>query len=163
QGLPAAGVKLRLARVVREDNPDVRMRREAAIAAEKRRAEGNTMQMRKDVFIQKDQIFLHDPLGGFALWPRGVTNDQGGRFVLHGVGRGMSVSLYVHDHRFAFQSLDIMDTAKAKDAAEIRRTLDSARVLEGRITCADTGKPAANVEVRGWGWGSRAHTDADGR
>jgi RNA polymerase sigma factor (sigma-70 family) len=163
QGLPAAGVKLHLARVVREDNPDGRMRREAAIAAEKRRAEGNMMQMRKDVIFQNDQIFLHDPLDGFALWPRAVTTDKDGRFVLHGVGRGMGVSLYAHDDRFAFQSLDIQDMSKTKNDAIVRRTLDPARVLEGRITCADTGKPAANVEVRGWGWGSRTHTDADGR
>jgi RNA polymerase sigma factor (sigma-70 family) len=163
QGLPAAGVKLYLARVVREDDDDARMRREARIAAEKQRAEGGMMQMRKDVSVQNDQIFLHDPLDGFALWPRAVTTDKDGRFVLHGIGRGMSVSLYVHDDRFAFQSVDIQDTAKTKNDAIVRRTLDPARVLEGRITSADTGKPAANVEVRGWGWGSRAHTDADGR
>jgi RNA polymerase sigma factor (sigma-70 family) len=163
QGQPAAGVKLQLARVGREDKLDARMRTEARIAAEKKRAEGNTMQMRKDVFLQNDEIFLHDPIDGFTLWPRPMITDKDGRFVLHGIGRGMSASLYVHDERFAFQSVDIRDTSKAEIAGSVRRTLDAARILEGRITCADTGKPAANVEVRGWGWGSRAHTDADGR
>jgi RNA polymerase sigma factor (sigma-70 family) len=163
QGLPAAGVKLILARVGREDRLDARMRREARIAAEKKLAEGETMQMRKDVFLENDELFLHDPLEGFTLWPRPVTSDKDGRFEVRGIGRGMNASLYVHHERFAFQSVDIRNTSDVRLATNVQRTLDVARILEGRITCVDTGKPAANVEVRAWGWGSRAYTDADGR
>jgi hypothetical protein len=72
------------------------------------------------------------------------------------------VSLHINDDRFACQSLNIRAPATSREAMSIRRTLDPARLLEGRVTYADTGKPARNVEVRPWGRG-RAQTDAHGR
>jgi protocatechuate 3,4-dioxygenase beta subunit len=75
----------------------------------------------------------------------------------------MSVTLYVRDERFAFQSLVVSDTGKPEQAEKFTRALEPARVLEGRVTYADSGKPAANVELMAWGWGSRVRTDRQGR
>jgi RNA polymerase sigma factor (sigma-70 family) len=160
QGEPAAGVKLQVAHVARvRSREDV----EAQVRAEKLRAEGNALVMRKDVSFRNDEVFLHDPPDDLPLWPAAVTTDDRGRFVVRGVGRGMSVSLYVRDDRFAFQSLEVADTSDPEQAEKIRRALDPARALAGRVTYADTGRPAANVELMAWGWGSRVRTDREGR
>lgn len=75
----------------------------------------------------------------------------------------MSVQLHVVDDRFALQSILVADTSKADEAQSVRRTLDPARVLEGRVTYADTGRPAAGVEVQGFGQASHGRTDREGR
>jgi hypothetical protein len=155
QGQPAAGVKLRLVRVARvppRADPDAR----------KPRADGYTLQMRKDVSLQNEALYLPNPLD-LPLWPGAVTTDDQGRFAVRGIGRDMSVTLLVRDDRFALQSLELPDTGKPEQTEKFTQTLEPARVLEGRVTYGDSGQPAAGVELRAWGWGSRALTDREGR
>jgi hypothetical protein len=71
----------------------------------------------------------------------------------------MTFTLSVHDERFAAQTLEFV-TGEKQGRQPITRPLTPARFLEGRITYADTGKPAAHVEVVAWG--VHGETDAQG-
>jgi hypothetical protein len=105
-------------------------------------------------------------------WPRPMTSAADGRFTLHGVGPGLRVFLAVHDPRFANQMLAV-DTDAASAAKPLSLALQAARTITGRVTYADTGKPAphARVAITGFdqaqdGVGPRpvvAEADADGR
>jgi hypothetical protein len=78
-------------------------------------------------------------------WPRPATTDANGYFALHGIGRGLRVSLIVLDPRFAPQTFEA--ATDAADAKPLKVTLQPARTLTGRVTYADTGKPVAHAEV----------------
>jgi RNA polymerase sigma factor (sigma-70 family) len=161
QGQPAARVPLQVVRIARVQAAEERIARMRA--AERERAEGNALQMRKDVSLRNEDISLQEPLDDLPLWPGAVTTDEEGHFVIRGVGRGMSLTLRVQDDRFAFQSLELSDTSEPEQAAKFDKVLEPAHVIEGRVTCGDSGQPAANVEVRAWGRGSRVRTDREGR
>jgi RNA polymerase sigma factor (sigma-70 family) len=95
-------------------------------------------------------------------WPRPATSDREGRFTLHGVGRDLRAVLVVDDPRFAAQRIEVdMDGASASKA------LEPARSLTGRVTYADTGKPAAHalfqIFTDGKGLVHELATDDDGR
>ena len=63
---------------------------------------------------------------GLRAWPKSVTTDDQGRFVVAGVGRGLFVSLSVRDPRFAQQRFDL--EAGDRDAAkEVTLALQPAR------------------------------------
>jgi RNA polymerase sigma factor (sigma-70 family) len=160
QGQPASKVELQLVRVGRARAKDDPI---SQGLAEKLRVLGNTLQMRKDVSLRNEDIVLQESLDDLSLWPGPATTDEEGHFAFRGVGRSMSLTLQIHDDRFAFQSLELGDTSDREQAAKFDKVLEPARVLEGRVTYADSGQPAANVEVRAWGRGSRVHTDRDGR
>jgi protocatechuate 3,4-dioxygenase beta subunit len=87
-----------------------------------------------------------DAVGELPLWPRPVTTDEQGRFALRGVGPGVDVILEARDDRFAPQALKLT-TGPVGRPKEATLTLDPLRVLEGQITRADTGKPAAGVRL----------------
>jgi RNA polymerase sigma factor (sigma-70 family) len=113
---------------------------------------------------------VHDRPG----WPKPVTTDADGRFNLHGIGRGVYARLGVFDPRFAPQTIEV-----ATDAVAGAKTLKAAvlptRTLTGRVTYADTGRPAPHAEVHIGGPGERggvreggvrylaAEADAEGR
>jgi RNA polymerase sigma factor (sigma-70 family) len=80
------------------------------------------------------------------LWPQPVTTDAQGRYVLHGVNRQAGVRLAVRDPRFAPQSLFVRTKEKEGDN-ETAVPLTPAQIVEGRVTYADTGKPAAHARV----------------
>jgi RNA polymerase sigma factor (sigma-70 family) len=160
QGQPAAKVPLQVVRVARVEAAEARLARMRA--AEKERAEGNALKMRKDVSLRNEDIYLPAPLDDLPLWPAKVTTDEEGRFALRGVGRGVALTLSVRADRFASQTLDLEDTNEPEKATKFDKVLNPARLIEGRVTYADSGQPAANVEVRAWGR-ERARTDRDGR
>ncbi len=107
-----------------------------------------------------------------AGWPGPVTTGADGRFTLHGVGPGLRVYLSTRDPRFSNQSIEV-DSDAASTAKPPSIALQPARTLTGRVTYADTGKPAhhARVGIGGIaraqaGVGPRpsvAETDAEGR
>jgi hypothetical protein len=91
------------------------------------------------------------PAFGFAnppkrldLWPAPLTTDAEGRFVVHGLGRNMSVTLLVDDGRFARHELVVQTTAKGKPE-QVEQALEPARMLEGKVVGEDTGKPIGKV------------------
>jgi hypothetical protein len=57
------------------------------------------------------------------------------------------VGLHVRDDRFARQILHRLDTGNEGSAPELTLLLEPAQVLEGRVTCADTGRPAAHARL----------------
>src|SRR5262249_47016097 len=90
-------------------------------------------------------VVFHEPPGHLPGWPAAVTTDAQGRFVLRGVGKGQGVGLRVSDDRFALQVLDFPPPDRDE---EVTRVLAAARVLEGTVTDADTGKPVPHATVR---------------
>jgi beta-lactamase regulating signal transducer with metallopeptidase domain/protocatechuate 3,4-dioxygenase beta subunit len=132
------------------------------------------------VFAQPGDVFLgsDEPV---SFWPKPVKTDSQGRFTLRGVDRDQRVSLALRDERFAKEGFVIAPANQRSN----RVSLDSsgelvlspaparaATVFEGKITCGDTGKPAAGAfvaidglrESSGGTWlRSRATTDAAGR
>ena len=85
---------------------------------------------------------VHDGPG----WPKPVTTDADGRFELHGIGRGVYARLGVFDPRFAPQTIEVATDAPA-GVKTLKAALLPARTLTGRVTYADTGRPAAHAEV----------------
>jgi protocatechuate 3,4-dioxygenase beta subunit len=117
-----------------------------------------------------------------APWPEPVTTDDKGRFVIRGCNRDRGVDLTVKDDRFAAQKFraetpgkprqghktfgyDIGGYLQIEQSAddekgqpeELKLSLAPAKVVEGRVVFADTGKPAARAMVSG------TMTDEDGR
>jgi RNA polymerase sigma factor (sigma-70 family) len=151
QGLPAAGVKVSVWYVGREVNgrPDV---------------------------VSLANLPQHAP------WPQPVTTDDKGGFVIRGCNRDQGLMLAASDDRFATQSFEIDSPGKPRPERKVygidvggflhtqesgpndkgqpevlKLTLAPARVVEGRVTYADTGKPAVKAWVDG------VQTDEDGR
>jgi hypothetical protein len=95
---------------------------------------------------------------GLSAWPKTVTTDGQGRFMLSGVGRGLHVTLSVHDPRFAQQRIDV-ETDDEPGSKEISAALQPATFIEGRVLGADTGAPIPGGPIvvrsssgRGSGW-----------
>src|SRR5262249_38259957 len=101
-----------------------------------------------------------------SLWPRTVTTDRDGRLTLRGFGPRTRVGLLVLDDRFArkFVMLAAAGTDPAKEPTQV---LEPAQLIEGRATCADTGKPVAGVRTAvtsyhvGEGYMSSSTSDGD--
>ena len=82
-------------------------------------------------------------------WPKTVQSDAQGRFTVAGIGRGLSVVLFIRDPRFAQQRFEVQ--AADRDAAkEVTLALHPATLIEGRALAADTGRPipGAVISVR---------------
>lgn len=79
------------------------------------------------------------------LWPKPITTDDKGRFLLRGLGV-RKATLEVRHERLAPQRLEV-DAAKLEEGKEASLSVVGARNLRGRVTYADTGKPAANMRV----------------
>jgi RNA polymerase sigma factor (sigma-70 family) len=86
------------------------------------------------------------PPGGLACLPEPVTTDAQGRFGLRGLDGTLSVTIELQDDRFARQELEIKPP-DLDGRAEITFALAPARVLEGTVICADTGKPVPNARL----------------
>jgi hypothetical protein len=109
-----------------------------------------------------------DPLPG---WPEPVTTDADGGFVLAGLGPDLDVFLEVADESYATQRLSLRTGPKERPEV-ITLALAPARVLEGRVTEADSGRPLAGVQLIAevndrksdhLPNGVEARTDGDGR
>src|SRR5262249_3110211 len=79
-------------------------------------------------------------------WPGPATSDAEGRFTLRGIGRGLRVSLGVDDPRFA-RSRTTADTDYATGAKTLTIALEPARVIEGRVSDAETGQPIPHAWI----------------
>jgi protocatechuate 3,4-dioxygenase beta subunit len=111
-----------------------------------------------------------DPPEGLPAWPKPVTTDGQGRFTLAGIARGFSVTLYVHDLRFARQRLELK-TDDRQGPRDVALALQPATIIEGRVLAADTGQPIPNAVISvnashgmfgGW-FTTKFRADAEGR
>lgn len=103
-------------------------------------------------------------------WPKPAITDAGGRFTIHGLGRGFKTRLSIIDPRFPLEEIEV-ETDDSPGAKLLRRALQPAKIFTGRVTYADTGEPVphARLEVlasaagQGGNRPTYFHTDADGR
>ena len=86
------------------------------------------------------------PPSELRAWPKAVKTDAQGRFTLPGIGRGLSVVLFVSDPRFAQQRFDF-EAADRDAAKEVSLALHPATLIEGRALAADTGRPIAGAVI----------------
>jgi RNA polymerase sigma factor (sigma-70 family) len=90
---------------------------------------------------------FRDPPARLPVWPAPVTTNARGRFTLRGLPRGQGLALFVRDARFALQALPIKAQPRAKPP-EITFVLAQARVIEGTVVDAVSGKPVPRALVR---------------
>jgi RNA polymerase sigma factor (sigma-70 family) len=111
---------------------------------------------------------LPEPVRGLTVWPAPAATDHQGRFTVRGLGRNLAVTLLVQSDRFARQTI-VIDTGTRGKPQKVRQVLAAARVIEGRVIAADTGKRLTNVflEVSGgsdsWVGRGRGWADKRGR
>ncbi len=79
-------------------------------------------------------------------WPKPMITDAEGRFSLRGIGREVRVSLAVSDPRFAQQDI-LIETDDPGDAKQFTMALQPPRIISGRVTYADTGKPVPHASI----------------
>ena len=79
-------------------------------------------------------------------WPRPATSDAEGRFTIRGAGRGLRADLRVNDLRFARQTIQV-ETDGTAESKVVTQALEPAKLITGRITAADTGKPIPRAQV----------------
>ncbi len=91
--------------------------------------------------------FWWNPGNGLPAWPKPAISDSEGRFAVHDVGRDLRVVLMIDDPRFARQTVPIdADGTSALKPATL--ALVPAKIIKGRITDADTGKPIPHAQLR---------------
>jgi RNA polymerase sigma factor (sigma-70 family) len=101
-------------------------------------------------------------------WPMPTITDGEGRFTVRGVGRDLRVLLMAEDPRFARQSI-VIDTDRTSESKQVTLAMEPAKIITGRVTYADTGKPVphASLEIvayrRNAGYSNPFMTDAEGR
>ncbi len=111
----------------------------------------------------RDGIAFFDASPSSLPWSSAATTDAQGWFTLRGIGQGEGVEVQVRDDRFARQDLHI-EAEDGNPAQKRTFVLNAAHIIEGRVTYADTGKPAAHARlvVQGGRYIS-GEADADGR
>jgi len=123
--------------------------------------------------------------GSFEKWPEAfpapMVSNADGRFTLRGLGRAMFAILIVNDPRFAESEIDVetegwvgdgptplgvtvFKAGGTSDSKLLTVALQPPRVVTGRVTDADTGKPMAEAHVAAnFLRDFPVRTDADGR
>ena len=100
-------------------------------------------------------------------WPKPAITGADGRFSIRGIGRDLRVLLLAEEPRFARQRITV-DMDAAAETMSITAAMEPAKVIIGRVTYADTGKPVPHVAISirayrgGPAYPSDYETDADG-
>jgi RNA polymerase sigma factor (sigma-70 family) len=94
------------------------------------------------------EVLLHQLPREIRALPRSAKTDDQGRFVLSGIGRDFPINLKIRDLRYARQDLYLPtgNPAASRDK-EITFALEPARIIEGQVLAADTGKPIPHAVV----------------
>ncbi|HEX5273108.1 MAG TPA: hypothetical protein VFW33_21580, partial [Gemmataceae bacterium] len=114
---------------------------------------------------EKDQGTWDPPPGALPFGPVTATADPKGNFTVRGLGNNLTAEFEVHDDRVELNTFTV-ETADKKRSENVKLALPPGRVVEGRVTYADTGKPAAGARVliiTAGGGDVRGNTDKDGR
>ena len=90
--------------------------------------------------------FWWNPRNNFPAWPKPAISDAEGRFTIRGAGRDLRVLLMIDDPRFARQRVPV-NTDSTSESKPLTLALEPARIIKGRITDADTGKPIPHAPV----------------
>jgi protocatechuate 3,4-dioxygenase beta subunit len=93
----------------------------------------------------------HRPKGLRAGPPPIIKADDQGKIELAGFARGANITLHVRDMRYARQDLHI-NAGKVAPSKEVTLVLQPARIIEGRVLAADTGRPIPNAVVSAMTW-----------
>jgi RNA polymerase sigma factor (sigma-70 family) len=88
-------------------------------------------------------------------WPGRLSTDDQGQIAIKRLGRGATISLGITDLRYAEQDLYV-DPAGSEAVKVTTLALQPARLIEGRVLAADTGKPIPNAIVAAT---SRVHNE----
>jgi RNA polymerase sigma factor (sigma-70 family) len=105
------------------------------------------------------------PPEGLPFGPVTATADARGNFTVRGIGPAMIAEMEVRDDRVELHTFTV-NTADRKQAESVKLALPPGRIVEGRVTYGDTGKPVvgARVDVVTVGGGEvTGTTDKDGR
>jgi RNA polymerase sigma factor (sigma-70 family) len=108
----------------------------------------------------KEGMGVAEPAKASPGWFAPLRTNKDGRFELRGIGPRQIVMLDVRDKRFRPERLKLWTTA-ADRGREVVHGLEAARLVSGRVTYGDTGKPAAGATITTRG--VRVQTDKDGR
>jgi hypothetical protein len=108
--------------------------------------------------------------GNLSAWPRPAKSDAEGRFTIHGAGRGIRVGVAIDHPKYARQRTHI-DTDGSSDSKNVTMAVEPARIFSGRVTYADSGKPApgsiVGISIQGddgsSAWAGDIETDSQGR
>jgi RNA polymerase sigma factor (sigma-70 family) len=95
---------------------------------------------------EKNPGRMRVPQDDLPIGPVAAAVDAKGEFTLRGLGANLTAELYVRDDRVERHRFTI-DTADKKQAENVKLALPPGRVVEGRVTYQDTGKPVAGARV----------------
>jgi RNA polymerase sigma factor (sigma-70 family) len=146
---PSAEVQLQTEQVIRGRLVDISGRPAAGVAVQVDtiyRPSSSPTGGRFDAPNLGQTAVLADSPGGLRAWPKPVVTDDQGRFHLTGVGRGLHVSLSVHDPRFAQQRFEL-ETDDRAGPKEVSAALHPSTIIEGRVLAVDTGRPIPDAVI----------------
>jgi len=113
--------------------------------------------------------FWWNAANGLPAWPKPAISDAKGRFTVRGVGRDLRVIFMIDDPRFARQRAPI-NTDSTSASKPVTLALVPAKIIRGRITEAETGKPIPHAQLSVLSYKSLTggtvnefEADADGR
>ncbi len=109
-------------------------------------------------------------VGDLPAWPNPAKSDADGRFTIRGAGRNIRVGLAINHPKFARQRTHV-DTDGFSETKNVTMAVEPARIISGRVTYADSRKPAPHAVVGisiqkddgGSFWAGDFETDAEGR
>ncbi len=108
-------------------------------------------------------VGIREPAVNIPGWPKAVTTDPQGRFLIRGVGRGVAAEVQIRDERFARQEIVIEPRASGESEGNAY-VLTPAHPIDGRVTYADSGAPVPDARmVAQGGHYISDHADANGR
>ncbi len=96
--------------------------------------------------LEGPAFLLRTHVSDLPGWPKPMITDAEGRLTVRGIGRGLRVSLTVHDPRYAQQDISI-ETDERGDTKQFTMALQPAKIISGRVTYADTGKPVPHAWI----------------
>jgi hypothetical protein len=170
-GQPAADITLRPEQVIRGRLFDVQGRPAQGVDVSVE-SMGTIVAGSPDMTLNETvgPYFFRVQPGDLLAWPDPAKSDADGRFTIRGAGRNIRVGLAIDHPKFARQRTHV-DTDGFSETKNVTMAVEPARIFSGRVTYADSGKPAPHAVVGisiqrddgGSFWAGDFETDAEGR